>query len=326
MPSRRIDGARSLGASRATTLVAIGTFDGVHRGHRAVIEAAVAEAARTELCPLVLTFHPHPVEVLGHGAVARLTTLERKIELICRIDPKVSVVVEPFTLELSQKTPRQFAEEFLVGQLGARRVLVGSNFRFGHRRAGDLEALRRLGRELGFEAGAEPLCGDERGPFSSSRVRDALAAGDLAEVEHVLGRPHALSGVVTEGDRRGRTIGVPTANLTRIAEVLPPYGVYATLVDRVQADGISHALGAGVTNVGERPTVSGGFSVETHLFDFQGELYGAELRLHLVARLRPEQRFAGLDELKAQIERDQALARTLLVDRRPDPEAEGAWY
>lgn len=304
----------------------IGTFDGVHRGHRVVIEAAVDEAARSGLRPLILTFHPHPVEVLGHGAPERLTTLERKIELIGRIDSNLAVVVEPFTLELSQKTPREFAEQLLVGQLGARRVMVGSNFRFGHGRAGDLATLEQLGRELGFDAGAEPLTGDERGPFSSSRVREALAAGNLAEAEHVLGRPHSLSGVVVEGDRRGRTIGVPTANLTRVPEVLPPHGVYATLIDRLQADGTARALGSGVTNIGERPTVSGGFSVETHVFDFQGDLYGVGLRVHLIERLRAEQRFAGLDELKAQIERDQLAAKKLLADRRLDPNADGAWY
>jgi riboflavin kinase / FMN adenylyltransferase len=306
--------------------VAIGTFDGVHRGHRAVIEAAVAKALHAGLRPLVLTFHPHPIEVLGRGRADRLTTLERKIELIGRIDPQLGVVVEPFTLELSNKTPREFAEELLVGQLGARRVIVGSNFRFGHGRAGDLATLDELGRELGFEASAEPLSGDERGPFSSSRAREALLAGDLAEVEHVLGRPHSLSGVVVEGDRRGRTIGVPTANIADVPEVLPPYGVYATLVDRLQADGTPRALAAGVSNVGERPTVSGGFSFETHLFDFQGDLYGAELRVHLIGRLRAEQHFAGLDELKAQIERDQVAAKKLLVDWSPDPDANGAWY
>lgn len=326
MQTRRINGARSLKAPPGTTLVAIGTFDGVHRGHRDVITDAVAQAEGAGLRPLVLTFDPHPAQVLGRGGPELLTTLERKIELIGRIDPRLSVVVEPFTLELSKRTPREFASELLVAALGARRVIVGENFRFGHRRAGDLTVLSELGRELGFEVRAEALSGDEHGPFSSSRVRDALGEGDLREAEYVLGRPHSLSGRVAHGDQRGRTIGVPTANLVDVAELLPPYGVYAVAVDRLDSDGIGRVLSEGVANIGERPTVSGGFSVEVHLFDFQGDLYGAELRVHLVARLRSEQRFAGLAELKGQIERDQLAAKNALSARRPDPEAAGAWY
>jgi len=306
------------------SLVAIGNFDGVHLGHRAVIEAALSEARDRGLSPLVLTFDPHPAEVVGRGARPPLTVLERKLALIERLGSELKVVVEPFTIELSQLTPEQFARQFVVELLHAMVVIVGDNFRFGHRRAGDLPTLVALGQQLGFAAHASSLSGDALGPYSSTRARAALASGDLAAVEAVLGRPHSLSGTVVSGAQRGRTIGVPTANLAGVAEALPPYGVYAVLVDRVR-DGVSEVVGTGVANIGLRPTVDAGFSVEVHLFDFSEDLYGASLRVHLVARLRDERKFAGLPELKAQIAQDIEHARAALASAQPDPLAAGAW-
>lgn len=308
-----------------SSLVVIGNFDGVHRGHRAVIEAALSEAQASELCPLVLTFDPHPAEVLGGGSRPPLTVLDRKIDLIERLGSELKVVVEPFTLALSQFSPEQFARQFVVELLGARVVIVGDNFRFGHRRAGDLHTLVALGHELGFAAHASSLSGDAIGPYSSTRARAALASGDLAAVGAVLGRPHSLSGTVVQGAQRGRTIGVPTANLGGVAEALPPYGVYAVLVDRIR-EGQSMAVGTGVANIGLRPTLDAGFSVEVHLFDFSEDLYGDSLRVHLVSHLREERKFAGLPELKAQIGQDIELARALLASARPDPLARGAWH
>lgn len=327
MPSRRVDGARALLAKPGTTLVAIGNFDGVHLGHRAVIRSGVEKAATRGLSPLVLTFHPHPSEVLGRGRRAPvLTGIDRKVELITRIDPALRVVVEPFTLELSKMTPRQFAEQLLVGQLGASVVIVGDNFRFGHNRAGDLGTLVELGRELGFEAGAEPLIGDDIDAYSSTRVRELIAAGDLRGAAGVLGRPHSLSGVVVKGDQRGRTIGVPTANLGDVDEALPPNGVYACVVDRIEGDGAT-ALAGGVANIGNRPTVDGiRLSIEAHLLDFDADLYGAHLRAHLLERLRDEVRFSGLEALKEQIARDIAAARPLIEATAPDLAAGDAWF
>jgi len=302
----------------------IGNFDGVHLGHRAVIEATLAEARGRDLRPLVLTFNPHPMEVLGGSARPPLTVVDRKIELIERLGSELTVVVEPFTLSLSEFTPAEFAQRFLVELLSAKVVIVGDNFRFGHRRTGDLATLVTLGEELGFAAHASSLVGDARGPYSSTRVRAALASGELAAAEAVLGRPHSLSGTVVHGAQRGRTIGVPTANLGGVAEALPPYGVYAVLVDRVR-HGVSSAIGTGVANIGLRPTVEAGFSVEVHLFDFSEDLYGERLRVHLVSRLRDERKFAGLPELKTQIARDIEQARSALASARPDPLAGGAW-
>jgi riboflavin kinase/FMN adenylyltransferase len=326
VPSRRVDGARALHAPRKTTLVAIGNFDGVHRGHRGVLEAAVDRARSAGLLPLVLTFHPHPAEVLGRGLQAVLTPLERKVELLCRTAPELRIVVEPFTRELARTPPRDFVEGLLLGALGARVVIVGRNFRFGHQRAGDLSLLEALGRELGFEASAEVLEGDEAGPYSSSRARKAVAEGDLSEFQRIVGRPHALTGTVVTGDRRGRSIGFPTANLAGVPEALPPFGVYACVVDRVASDGIGRRLAGGVVNVGTRPTLDAGFSVEAHLFGISEELYGQHLRIHLIERLREERKFSGIDALVAQIERDAARAREIAANVEPAGDAGPSWF
>ncbi len=164
-----------------------------------------------------------------------------------------------------------------------------------------------------------------QGPYSSTRrARAALASGDLAAVAAVLGRPHSLSGTVVHGAQRGRTIGVPTANLGGVPEALPPYGVYAVLVDRTR-EGVSTAIGKGVANIGLRPTLDAGFSVEVHLFDFSEDLYGDSLRVQLMSHLREERKFAGLPELKAQIGQDIEQARSALASVQPDPLARGAW-
>jgi riboflavin kinase/FMN adenylyltransferase len=322
VPQGRIDGAKNLRANPGGTLVIIGNFDGVHRGHQAVLGASALAAKRAGLDPVVLTFHPHPAEVLGRGALPALTTLERKIELIARVDPAFAVVIEPFDSELARVEPEEFAERLLVRELCARNVVVGQNFRFGRNRAGDLPALARFGERFGFGVSAEPLHGDAVGPYSSTRVRAALGRGDLAEVNEALGRPHSLSSSVIRGAGRGRSLGVPTANLGPVPEALPPYGVYACLVDRLGPEG-PRALARGVANVGVRPTVGAGFGVEAHLFELDQDLYGAVLRVHLVRRLRDEQRFPGVSELRAQIERDVAEARAALAGA--EPATHGAW-
>ena len=287
--------------------VIIGNLDGVHRGHQAVLRQARAIAEARGLLTLVLTFDPHPSEVLRGSAPPRLATLERRIELLRRHGAD-EVIVEPFTKEFAALTPERFAQELLVDRLGAKAVVVGENFRFGAKRAGDLAALRSFGAKYGFEVAAAEVAGDERGPFSSTRVRDAIAGGDLDEAARLLGRRHSISGIVEGGDRRGRTIGFPTANLGGVREVLPPDGVYAVFADERP----------GVMNLGVRPTVDGkSRRIEVHLFDFDGDLYGRPMRVHLVRRIRDEKKFAGLDELKAQIAADAAAARTILAGARP---------
>jgi riboflavin kinase/FMN adenylyltransferase len=313
-------------------LTAIGNFDGVHRGHVEVLSRAGAEAAARGVAAVALTFDPPPAVVLGKKTPAALTPLERKIELIETAVPGIRVVVKAFDARLAESSPEQFAREVLVGELGAVRVVVGQNFRFGKGRSGDLGTLGALGSELGFSARAMDIVGDDKGAWSSTRVRRAIAVGDWLDVEAVLGRPHALSGRVVVGDRRGRTIGFPTANLGDVAEVMPPNGVYAVLVDRLDRSEGPRAFGKGVANLGVRPTVNGGLSTEVHLLDFDPpdeadrDLYGARLRMHLVAFLREERKFPGLDALKAQIAQDAESARALLAAKKPIPGPFGGWY
>jgi riboflavin kinase/FMN adenylyltransferase len=305
----RIDDATLPPEVEPSALV-VGNFDGVHRGHAAVLTQAVEAARAASLGTSVLTFDPHPAAIVGSGAPPRLTTLERRTELMGELGVR-SVFVRKFDAAFSAWSPERFVRDLVVGALRARIVVVGQNFRFGAKRAGDLALLRKLGEDLGFDVRVHATAADARGPYSSTRAREAIAAGDVAEAAHVLGRPHALSGPVVHGDERGRGIGFPTANL-EAAEMLPADGVYKTLVDEVGPDGRARRLADGVTNVGVRPTVGGGRrTVETHLLDFDRDLYGATLRVHLVARLRGEQRFGSLDELKAQIARDVAAARAL---------------
>jgi riboflavin kinase/FMN adenylyltransferase len=309
-------------------IVAIGNFDGVHLGHQAVLADASRDAEARGLVASALTFTPHPAEALGRTAPPLLTTLARKIELFRRVAPTVEPVVERFDRAFAAQTPAEFAERVLAQKLHARVVVVGHNFRFGHARAGDFALLSKLGEALGFETRSQTLLGDARGAFSSTRIREALARGALDEANAMLGRPHMVSGTVIKGDQRGRTIGFPTCNLGEVAEALPAFGVYAVEVDR-EDGGRARALGRGVANIGVRPTVKEGAptaSVEVHLFDLDADLYGARLRVHLIERLRPEQKFDGIAALKAQIARDADDARARLAPLAADPSAEGAWH
>jgi riboflavin kinase / FMN adenylyltransferase len=309
-----VDDATPVESLAATPCVlVIGNFDGVHLGHQAVLRQALEQARSSGLPASVLTFDPHPAAVVGGGAPQRLTTLERRAELLAGLGIE-RVYVRRFDTAFAAWQPDRFARDLVVGTLKASLVVVGENFRFGAKRAGDLNLLRALGAELGFGVRVHAVASDAHGRYSSTRAREAVVAGDLDEVRRVLGRPHALTGVVVHGDERGRTIGVPTANLGAVTELLPPRGVYAVTADRYSETGREFLpLARGVTNIGVRPTVgAGGLSVETYLLDFDGDLYDARLRIHLQARLRDEKKFGSLDELKAQIARDVSDARAVL--------------
>jgi riboflavin kinase/FMN adenylyltransferase len=303
-------------ADRACALV-VGNFDGVHRGHQTVLRQVVADARTAGLRACVLTFDPHPAGVVGRGAPPMLTTMERRAELMGELGID-RVYVRRFDRAFAAWPAERFVRELVVEGLRARVVVVGENFRFGTKRSGDLTLLRALGAEVGFEAHVHPVASDARGPFSSTRAREAIAAGDVAEACRVLGRPHELSGLVVHGDERGRLLGFPTANLDAVGEMLPRDGVYATLVDELEETGQSRPLGGGVTNIGVRPTVAaaGGANrtIETFVLEFAGDLYGRRLRLHLIARLRDETKFGSLDALKAQIVRDVVDARARLLE------------
>ena len=312
-------------------VVVIGNLDGVHRGHQRVL-ARAAERARRDHHALelaVLTFEPHPASVLGGSAPERLTRLSRKVGLLERHGAEV-VVAQRFDSAFAALTPEEFVERILVAGLATKVAVVGHDFRFGARRAGDLDVLRALGKSRGFDVEVQEVVADARGALSSTRVRTSLASGDLDDANDVLGRPHAIEGVVVAGDKRGRTIGFPTANLGEVEEALPAHGVYAVFADRSSRGDDHLALARGVANVGMRPTIAGGGphpSVEVHLFDLPEDardLYGDTLRVHFAARLREERRFPGLDALRAQIAEDAERARGITVTRgRPE---EGSWF
>jgi riboflavin kinase/FMN adenylyltransferase len=303
----RIETFRPLGL-RAPA-VTIGNFDGVHRGHRALVGETLARARAAGGEAVALTFDPHPARVLAPARVpAALTTLEQKAELLAELGLDVLAAL-PFTPEVAALSPEGFAGAVLAGALGAREVIVGEEFRFGRGRSGDAATLARLGGALGFSVGAVPPVMDGGRPVSSSRVREALAEGDVAHAAALLARPHFVDGMVVEGDRRGRTIGVPTANLDTDGAFLPARGVYA---GRCRLPGGEVRLA--VVNVGERPTFGGGaVTIEAHLLDYSGDLYGKRLRLSFAARLRAEQRFGSAEELVAQIRRDVDRARALVA-------------
>ncbi len=296
-------------------LVVIGNFDGVHRGHQALLAGAVREAEEAGMPTRLLTFWPHPAEVLGRARPPLLTAPARKRELVGRAFPSVEYVQHTFDKAFAETSPEDFAA-WLRAELDAQRVVVGQNFRFGKNRAGGFDDLVRLGATLGFVPRSAPLVGDEAGPWSSTRVRAAVASGDVAGAERMLGRPHTLIGEVAPGKRLGRTLGFPTANLSGWVEMLPPMGVYAVVVDRTTSEG-PLAVGLGAMSVGTNPTTdaTSDVKVEVHVLDFDGDLYGQELRVGLVERLRGEALFEDLDALVRQMKEDVAGARRALAGR-----------
>jgi riboflavin kinase/FMN adenylyltransferase len=288
--------------------VTVGNFDGVHRGHQALVSAVVARARESGGVSVVLTFDPHPARVLGPGLTpAALTTLAQKEELLALLGVD-RLAVLPFDPGVARLPPDAFAREVLHGAIGARHVVVGESFRFGHRREGDARSLAGVGEGLGFSVRALPPVLEQGWPVSSSRVREEIVRGDVRAARSLLGRPYFVDAPVVRGDGRGRTIGVPTANLVPENEILPARGVYAARC-RVSA-GAWHTA---VVNLGHRPTFGGEHAtVEAHLIDFEGDLYGARVRLEFHERLRGEQRFDGKEALVARIREDVAQARALL--------------
>jgi riboflavin kinase / FMN adenylyltransferase len=290
--------------------LAVGNFDGVHRGHQALVALAVRDARAANGTSVVLTFDPHPSRVLSPDrAPASLMTLDQKAEILAGLGVD-RLAVLPFTVDLSRREPEEFARDVLQRALGARVVVVGSSFRFGRGRAGDLATLRRLGEELGFRVhGQRPVIA-RGGPISSTRIREALSRGDVEAARDFLGRRFFVDGAVVKGEGRGRQIGIPTANLAVANETVPGGGVYACWC-RVIGDGGPPRAAA--VNIGRRPTFGGGVvTVEAHVLDYEGDLYGRSLRLEFEERLREEQKFPDAETLVAQIRRDVAEARRVL--------------
>jgi riboflavin kinase/FMN adenylyltransferase len=292
------------------TALTVGSFDGVHRGHQDVLRQLVARARELGVHSLLVTFDPHPLEVVNPAAAPRLLTVgDEKLEVLAEsgID---FVAVLPFTPALAAFSAERFVDDILLERFRMHDLLMGYDHRFGHNRSGDATTMRRLGSERGFEVSVVPAVTVNGGQsVSSTAIRRAVAGGDLDGAFRGLGRHYSLGGRVVEGARRGHLLGFPTANVAVPGprKLLPPEGVYAI---RAQTP-----MGPydGMLNLGPRPTFGDAESVvEAHLFDADLQLYGARLRVDFVARLRDTQKFGGIDALKTQLAKDEVEARRIL--------------
>lgn len=290
--------------------IAIGNFDGVHTGHRALIARARALAAAHHARTVALTFDPHPSALFAPAqAPPLLTSIERRIELLAEAGVD-AVVVEPFTRELAGLPADAFVDDVVIAALKARAIVVGYNFSYGQGRAGTVEALRAHGVQTGIDVAIVPPVTVDGEIASSTKIRGHLRAGDLVRAERMLGRPWDVDGVVVHGAERGRAIGVPTANITPEVELAIASGIYAVTL-RVEG---GPAMAA-VASLGTNPTFvdAGRLVLEVHVLDWHGDLYDRRVRTTFVARLRDEQKFDSVEALVAQIQRDIEQARTALA-------------
>lgn len=289
---------------KARPVVTLGNFDGVHLGHQRIMALLAERGAALNAPTVAVTFEPHPISVLRPDiAPKRILTPEQKRELLGKLGIDLLVIIE-FTLEFSRKDPREFVREVLFEGLHAAELVLGANFRFGHGRAGDLETLKTLGSDFGFQVRpVEPALIDGE-MISSSRIRKALADGRVTEAAVMLGRPYFLDGTVVPGDGRGKEMGFPTANVEVVGDVLLADGVYATSAR------LEGRLYRGMAHVGQRPTFGlSSRAVETHLFDFSEEVYQKSLRLLFHQRIRGTIAFEGPDALREQLMKDRDKAR-----------------
>ncbi|MCD8548896.1 MAG: bifunctional riboflavin kinase/FAD synthetase [Aeromonadaceae bacterium] len=299
-----IRGLHNLRPEHAGCVLTIGNFDGVHLGHQAVLQQLKQQAHALGVPACVMLFEPQPLELfIQHQAPARLTRLREKYLALARLGIDRLLCVR-FHHAFAQLQPELFIEQILVQQLGVRFLIVGDDFRFGRQRRGDFALLQQAGRRHGFAVvSTQSFCVDAQ-RVSSTLVREALGEGNLTQVQRMLGEPYTLSGRVAHGDKLGRTIGFPTANVHLKRRRVPVSGVYAVEVL------FSGQLHHGVANVGVRPTVHGTRpQLEVHLFDFAGNLYGRQIQVRLCHKLRDEQKFESFAALQQQIERDAQVAR-----------------
>jgi riboflavin kinase/FMN adenylyltransferase len=316
---RRWRGLDATPGDLGRTVVTIGMYDGVHRGHQVLIGAAVARARAMRRPALLLTFDPHPAEVVRPGShPAILTSMDRKAELVAELGVDAMCVL-PFTQEFMRLPSETFTHTVLVEHLHAAQVVVGQNFTYGHKAAGTVETLAREGRRFGFAVEGIPLAEDSSDDgevtISSTYIRACVAAGDMVSAARALGRPHRVDGVVVRGDRRGRELGYPTANVeTPAFTAIPADGVYAGhLVLRDPRSGASGEQHVAAISVGSNPTFQGSRrTVEAYLLDFDGDLYGEHVGVEFVSRLRPMVAFPGVEELVEAIGNDVAETRRLL--------------
>lgn len=303
-----------LSAFSLPSALTIGNFDGVHLGHQAMLARVGAVARAGGLAGCVLTFEPHPREFFTPAAApTRLTSLREKLELLAK-HGVARTHVQGFTRAFASQSPEEFVEKVLVGALSVRWLLIGDDFRFGARRSGDLALMEKLAALHRFEVEVMRTVEKDGARVSSSAVRDALVAGELARAHALLGRPYSMSGRVVHGDKLGRELGFPTANVQMRHNRPPLAGIFAV---RMHGSGTDAEVRDGVASLGVRPTVkSNGLAVlEVHLLDYSGDLYGRHVRVEFLHKIRDEAKYPDLETLRAQIARDCDAARACLAER-----------
>lgn len=301
---------RALPADGRGTVVTVGTFDGVHRGHWAVLEEIGKRAAASGRRSALVTFHPHPLRIVRPDAAPPLlTTPDEKKEILAESALDYAVFV-PFTQALRQYPPRRFVEEILIDRVGVEELVIGYDHGFGKGRSGDVGTLMEIGVELGFSVDVVPPVDLGEQPISSTRIRNAVAGADMGMAASALGRPYSITGVVVRGDGRGRTLGFPTANL-KVADpskLVPPAGIYAVW-GVLRGGAVPGAL-----HIGPRPTFQGSTpTIELHLMDYEGDLYGERVRVDFVEHLRPVLPFDSVAALVEQMKADVEQARGVLT-------------
>ncbi|MBB1273421.1 bifunctional riboflavin kinase/FAD synthetase [Psychromonas sp. SR45-3] len=300
-----IRGIHNLQQNQQGCVLSIGNFDGIHLGHNAVLSRLLEEAKRLQVPATVMTFEPQPAELFsGKNAPARLSRLRDKFVQLDKLHLDRLLCIS-FTHEFANLSADDFIEQLLIKKLNVKFLVIGDDFHFGYQRLGDFSLLQEAGKKYGFEVVDTKSLSQDVGRVSSTRIRSALAKGNLQQAEQMLGRKYSITGRVGHGRKLGRTIGVPTANLFLKRRVSPVSGVFV-----VSVLGIDDTVYRGVANIGRRPTVQGERQqLEVHIFDFQGDLYGRQLEVLLEHKLRDEVRFDSFAELKIQIDKDIQQAR-----------------
>jgi riboflavin kinase/FMN adenylyltransferase len=293
----------------AGSCVTIGNFDGVHKGHQKLIALTCERAKARDLTSVVVTFDPHPLRVLRNDRTPPFITLtEQKLALISQHGPQVCLLLE-FNMDMARLSPEEFVKTYLVDGLSVRDMIIGYDYHLGKGRAGNFETLCGLGDKYGFTVDRLDPVTIDNAIVSSTRIRDLVQAGHVWAVRPLLGRFYQVKGEVVHGmNRGGKLLGFPTANLKLVDELFPKLGVYAVWAE------VDGAVYEGVANIGRNPTFGNdAISVEAHLLDFSGDIYGTDIRVHFVQRIRDEKKFASLDELKDRIARDVELGRQILA-------------
>jgi len=304
-----IRGLNSLSRAQTPSVVSIGNYDGVHLGHQHVITTLLEHSARLAVPSTVITFEPLAKEFFAPNSVSRLTTVEERAQLLFQQGVDQVLCID-FDSSFASYAPIDFIQAVLIDGLGVKHLCVGDDFRFGKDRVGDFSLLCSVGADQGFDVTAHDTFELENMRVSSGRIREALAAGDFALAEKLLGRPYSIAGEVSKGQQLGRTINYPTANLVLPEILMPVSGVFAVSIKLENEDRF-----VGVANIGNRPTVDGKENrLEVHIFDFDQDIYAQNIEVCLVEKIRDELKFDSFDALKAQIQKDAARARAILSD------------